>query len=298
MDDAINELKNGMGAIVAFTENPNAGTLGAADSKLGQGITDWDRAATVLWTMAGQASEIPTLAGSGPATTSPSRATTSAPAPPTSPPTATTSPSATSARRVAVFKCPTTFGITPQQQSVPTSLNVLGAPRSTSGLVAYTNTEAFLVAPAGMACSGTVAADGGQQIIVWPKGSSTPSQHSQTDGLTLSLDPACASCKASDACPFLVSVAKSLGFPCTTDVPAAESVDRLSAQLIAFEDPPGLAGDGWPSSGPDPANGVLGVSGSANQAWRGSVFRSTCTLPASEHALCTTVLNDVIARYG
>jgi hypothetical protein len=83
MDDAINELKNGMGAVVAFAENPNGGTLGAANSKLDQGITDWDQAATVLWTMAGEASEVPTLAGSGPATTTPSGATTSPVASPT-----------------------------------------------------------------------------------------------------------------------------------------------------------------------------------------------------------------------
>jgi hypothetical protein len=81
MDDAINELKNGMGAVVAFTENPDAGTLGAANSTSGQGITDWDRAATVLWTMAGQASQVPTLAGSTPASTNTSAATPSAATP-------------------------------------------------------------------------------------------------------------------------------------------------------------------------------------------------------------------------
>ncbi len=81
MDNAINELKNGMGALVAFAENPNAGTLGAANSKLGQGVTDWDQAATVLWTMAGQESELPTLAGSVPATTNSNAATTSATTP-------------------------------------------------------------------------------------------------------------------------------------------------------------------------------------------------------------------------
>jgi hypothetical protein len=93
MDDAINELKNGMGAVVAFAENPNAGTLGAANSKLDQGITDWDQAATVLWTMAGRASEVPNLAGSGQTTT---QTTPSAPAPPAqSAPTAPTPTPAT-----------------------------------------------------------------------------------------------------------------------------------------------------------------------------------------------------------
>ncbi len=78
MDNAINELKNAMGALVAFAENPDAGTLGVAKSQLDRGITDWDQAATVLWTMAGQESEIPTLAGSAPATTNGNVSTTSA----------------------------------------------------------------------------------------------------------------------------------------------------------------------------------------------------------------------------
>jgi hypothetical protein len=81
MEDAINELKNGMGAVVAFAENPSAGTLGAAGSKLDQGVTDWDQAATVLWTMAGRASEIPSLAGSTSATTNSNTATTPATTP-------------------------------------------------------------------------------------------------------------------------------------------------------------------------------------------------------------------------
>lgn len=95
MENAINELKNGMGALVAFAENPNAATLGAAGSKLDQGVTDWDQAATVLWTMAGRASEIPNLAGRGPGTTQSNTPATSTTPTTTSAPSATTSAPAT-----------------------------------------------------------------------------------------------------------------------------------------------------------------------------------------------------------
>jgi len=44
-----------------------------------------------------------------------------------------------------------------------------------------------------------------------------------------------------------------------------------------------------------PANGVVGTHGNARDAL---VYRSTCTLPAAEHAICTESLNDVIVRYG
>jgi hypothetical protein len=90
MDDAINELKNGMGALVAFAESPNGGTLGAASAKLGQGITDWDQGAKTIWTLAGDKADIPTLAPS------PQPATSPRPAPRKAPTTSTSSTPAAS----------------------------------------------------------------------------------------------------------------------------------------------------------------------------------------------------------
>jgi len=51
---------------------------------------------------------------------------------------------------------------------------------------------------------------------------------------------------------------------------------RLRSNVILFEDPPGVAGSGWPSGGPDPANGLVEYTGSPEN---GVVYRSTCTLP-------------------
>ena len=62
--------------------------------------------------------------------------------------------------------------------------------------------------------------------------------------------------------------------------------------MALFEDPPNVGGSGWPSGGPDPANGLVGI------ARRGTVFRSTCTLPSGDHTLCATILNYVISRYS
>ena len=67
-----------------------------------------------------------------------------------------------------------------------------------------------------MACSGAVGADGGSELVVWPKGQRSPHQHSHSDGLTLTVDPACVGCMAFDACPFFRSFASKLGFPCMT----------------------------------------------------------------------------------
>ena len=63
---------------------------------------------------------------------------------------------------------------------------------------------------------------------------------------------------------------------------------------IGFLDPPGLKGTGFPSGGNNPANGVVlyrFMSGTG-----GTSAIETCTLPTSDHSLCTAVLNDFAGR--
>ena len=196
--------------------------------------------------------------------------------------------------RIPVVRCATVFGAGGPPRHVPSTVALSGTTPA-HGLVAYTNTEIFLVGPPGLRCSGIVAADGGSQVVAWAPGAPKPAPHSHGVGLTLNIDPACAGCKADDACPFFTALARGLGFPCAAGVPAGESVARPHPTLALFEDPPGVAGSGWPSGGPYPANGVVGTRGSPRN---GLVYRSTCTLPAAKHAICTRSLNDVIARYG
>jgi hypothetical protein len=198
-----------------------------------------------------------------------------------------------SAATVRVVRCRTQFGIPPSKITVPSRVVVRGSPRSTAGLAAYTNTELFLIGPAHMACSGAVGADGGTDVVVWPRGQRTPRQHSHSDGLTVSLIPACVGCMAATACPFFPSFASRLGFPCPGGVPAGEIVDRPSSHVAGFQDPPGVAGDGWPSGGRDTANGLVGIKGRG-----GVVYSATCTLPTRRHGVCRVSLNDVRARYG
>jgi hypothetical protein len=183
--------------------------------------------------------------------------------------------------------------VKPVKISVPSTVALRGSARSTAGLVAYTNTVLFLIGPRAMRCSGVVGADGGSSVIVWPRGQRSPRQHSRGDGLTLDVIPACVGCMAAAACPFFPSFARHLGSPCPSGVPAGETVERLSSNVVAYEDPPGVAGDGWPSGGSDPANGIVGIKGRD-----GVVYSATCTLRASEHDICTASLNDVHARYG
>jgi hypothetical protein len=194
---------------------------------------------------------------------------------------------------VPVVRCHTEFGLPPVKITVPKRVGVRGSPHSTAGLVAYTNTISFMVGPANMRCSGLVGADGGNSVTVWPRGVHEPRLHSHTDGLTLQVIPACVGCMAEVACPFFPAFAHKLMFPCTSGIPTHEAVTRPNSDVALFEDPPGVAGDGYPSGGPDPANGVVGIKGRGGEA-----YTATCTLPAREHSTCTVSLNDVISRYG
>ena len=191
-----------------------------------------------------------------------------------------------------VIRCPTRSGLSGPLPATPPSI---GVHRSAGRLVAYTNSESYLLAPGGMSCSGLAATDGGSQLIVWPKGDPRPGLHTHAAGLTLTVIPACVGCKAQEVCPFFGAYARRLGFPCSTQPAQDERVVKLRPNAIAFEDPPGVAGAGWPSGGPYAANGVVGYTEAPDE---GHVYRATCTLPASEHRVCTASLNDVISRYG
>ena len=195
---------------------------------------------------------------------------------------------------VPVVRCHTVFGVAGVIPRLPATLR-LDTAAPAGNLAAYTNTAIFLIGPRGLHCSGIVAADGGQQVTAWATGAGPPSRHGRVAALTLTLDPACAGCRADDACPFFAAFARTLGFPCATGVPAGERVVRPSARVALFEDPPGVAGSGWPSGGPDPANGVVVIHLPVSS---GAVYRATCTLPATAHAICTASLNDALSRYG
>jgi hypothetical protein len=71
-----------------------------------------------------------------------------------------------------------------------------------------------------------------------------------------------------------------------------ERIERLSRTAVAFEDPPGVHGTGQPSGDSFPANGVMLF----NPSSKGFFYGETCVLPASEHTVCTLLLNDALRR--
>ena len=195
--------------------------------------------------------------------------------------------------RVHVVRCQTTFGLG-GKHSAPHTLEVR-AVAAAAGLVAYTNTQTFLLGPPGLKCRGLVAVGGGSQIVAWRSGKQAPAPHSRIAGLSLAIDTACSACRADAACPFFPAVASALGFACTDAIPARETVRRASSRVVLFTDPPHFGGSGWPSGGDYVAHGLVGTAGSVRN---GAVYRATCTLPPSDRAACGLVVADAIRRYG
>jgi len=171
----------------------------------------------------------------------------------------------------------------------------------------------LVLAPRSWSCEAVYTADGRIEVTVVPPGTPSPnfamippSAPSPDEAVNAYSEGGCLGCQYVTACPFVsfagtqyVQYAPDYG--CTTP-PSAEAIDWIrgsstsptSTDVVGFEDPPGVAGDGSPSGGPYPANGVLIWL----QGPQYGTLKETCTLPSSEHALCTAILNDFIGRYG
>jgi hypothetical protein len=84
---------------------------------------------------------------------------------------------------------------------------------------------------------------------------------------------------------------------CSRRRPPAEVVTQLSATAAGFEDPPGVVGDGFPSGGSQPANGVVIHHGPVPAPGAETGLAETCTLPEAQRGLCTAILNEFLHRY-
>lgn len=220
--------------------------------------------------------------------------------------TTTVSPSTVIEASVQIVVCPTSFGITPPPapKSLPASMNV-SVPQDLANQVAlYSDDQGtmMLLGPKGWICTGSYGADGSGGVAIYPTGEPVPNGQpftpSSAEAIVGSETSACLSCREVQACPLFASAASDFeqdyGMSCPHVRPSAESVDQISAGVVGFTDPPDVAGDGNPSGGPYPANGVMTYySGNENGSWL-----DTCTLPYSQQALCTTALNLFVSDYG
>ncbi len=181
-----------------------------------------------------------------------------------------------------------------------------------TGLVVYGDDAGImmLIGPATWTCHGLYGADGSGGLLISPAGESVPSDPDPGWHLsTSSSDEAIVGYEtggspvqgAALACPLFATAAavtrQDLGQGCAMTRPAQESLgpSGTAGSDVGFEDPVGIAGDGIPSGGLNPANGVMLYLPAQGKA---SAYLATCTLPAIEQEMCTAVLDHFVALYG
>jgi hypothetical protein len=218
-------------------------------------------------------------------------------------PTTNTSTPAPVDSRVPLVACPTSLGIPTQATVALPSFLSLRVPTSLAGRVAvYADTQDImrLVAPRGWDCQATYGADGqgGIEVFAATEHTSSGAPFAQlAEAVAGHETSACVRCELDQACPLFTSAAQQLQSQyqqSCSPAPAGQQATQLDTTVIAFEDPPGVAGVGKPSGGANTANGVMTyVPYSHNGSWI-----ETCTLPPDDHALCTASLDYFVTRDG
>jgi hypothetical protein len=164
-----------------------------------------------------------------------------------------------------------------------------------------------LVGPRGWNCAAFYGADGSGGVAVYPYGQMLPqswtagwpmARTSAAAGVTGLESSACYTCTLAQACRLFPAAATTLhnylGRQACPARPAPEKMTTISPGTVGFEDPPGTTGDGVPSGGRNPANGVMTYHAhTAAGSWL-----ETCTLPGSDMAECAAILNAFLSWYG
>ena len=234
--------------------------------------------------------------------------TTVAPAttvPPSTAPPPTVPPATTVSTDLPTVVCPTTYGVSPTSTvEIPPTISESVPAALAKQLAVYTTQDGSMkvLGPTGWTCTALVAADGSTRVGVYPPGQGDPNSQlfhtSSAQAVLGSQTGGCVGCAVRQASPLFATAASDCaaqfqGSVCNTK-PSAESVEQISDGVVGFLDPPGVAGSGNPSGGPYPANGVMTYH--TTNFTRSYV--DTCTLPSSDHALCTAILNNFVQSYG
>jgi serine/threonine protein kinase len=221
----------------------------------------------------------------------------------------TAAPAATVSAQLSQVVCPTTYGVQPDgTPSLPSTV----AKSIPSGLVnriaVYTDAQGQMqiLAPTGWACSASIGADGSSVLAAFPEGQPDPTTYSPTpstgEQVVGSQASACASCNYAQTTPVFTAAAAQCAIDYAGDPSACpgpypgESVDTIGDGILGFLDPPGVKGSGAGSGGAYPANGV--VTYHPDSAGSQPSYIETCTLPDSQHSLCTAALDNFVLAYG
>jgi hypothetical protein len=212
------------------------------------------------------------------------------------------------AAALPVVRCPTQYAITtPVTKPTPSTLVVEVPANQESALSVYSDTDEIemVLAPRGWKCQAGYGADGSGAISVYPREESTPRPFSKVkirpnstdEGITLLETGGSPVQAAFAACPYFTSAAalnRQDGLSNCTKLPVHSVVEPISQDAVDFAIAAGQTVSRVPSGGRDVTNGVVLYTAAAQPG----TYEGTCTLPQSEHAVCTTTLNDMVDRYS
>jgi hypothetical protein len=159
-----------------------------------------------------------------------------------------------------------------------------------------------VLGPRGWKCQVQVGADGSSGVDIYPAGSSPTGKMA----ITVRSAPACQGCVWTLVCSLIPGSAKQVGVgqpACPTTRPERERVKFESGNpnatgrvrdVVVFQDPAGVKGEGIPSGGPNPANGALLYDWNTRDG--GAASLETCTLPKSQFDVCSASVSSFGGR--
>lgn len=204
-----------------------------------------------------------------------------------------TAPNSPAVVQLQVISCPVqTGGVGATPPALPTRVTTTA--QSGPDLSAYGGTM-ILLGPAGWDCQGAMAADGSRTLVEYPPGTPSPldtSQPNTTQTVQVIrgyLPSPGTGALLPEACYFPESGGFCVG------APKGESRTRTQAGVIWLVDPPGVPGNGFLSGGPNPSYEAAFYRHLGPNPDQGKV---SCTLSASQEALCQRVLEDFVNRYA
>jgi hypothetical protein len=202
---------------------------------------------------------------------------------------------------VRVTECPTAFeNFTYHGSNVLPRAMALGvASPEAVGLRVYVGRggSPVVVGPSGWQCQVEVWPNGDIALLAVPPGAFlgfARGKLGSAKSLAVSEYRTCSSCVLSAACPFFAAAraASRRAFganpgpgSCST-APKGQQEARLSADAVAFEDPPSVFG------GPNPAEGVAAFALHPKPA----ATVATCIVPKAQHWLCAVDFDLVLSK--
>ena len=185
--------------------------------------------------------------------------------------------------RLPVTACPTSTGTDETPPSPPAEVDVAVAASLVGRLAAFGDGYDLILAPAGWTCEAQIGADGSTSIRAWPPGGGAAQVTSETNGR-------CYGCGLVIACSTFAVASEQYAVDfglCDPQRPPDEVVTAETAELIAFADPPGVAGTGIGSGGAYAASGLVWFTSDGDTIL---ASRTTCTLAPADTVLCAPIL--------